>query len=214
MSYQDNGEHSLAHGNKLMIVELRGEIEMDVMKLMLERSSAPILADPAPTREEIQKMLAAATNVSDHRGLKPTKFMIFDGKKRDWLGNLFRKALQKTGNDISEENLDRVAKHVYRAPLIIVVICSVTEHASVPVQEQLLSSGASVQNLILAAHHLGYSAMWRTGAMAYNDVVNEKLGLGTNDRIVSFLYLGTNNREPTAKKHDPLEARILDVEIL
>ncbi len=51
--------------------------------------------------------------------------------------------------------------------------------------------GAAAQNLILAAHALGYGAMWKTGAPAYDPRVKKALGLAEDDQIVGFLYLGT-----------------------
>ena len=37
---------------------------------------------------------------------------------------------------------------------------------------------------------LGYGAMWRTGAMAYDATVKSGLGLLDNEQIIGFLYLG------------------------
>ncbi|HVF17610.1 MAG TPA: nitroreductase family protein, partial [Steroidobacteraceae bacterium] len=47
------------------------------------------------------------------------------------------------------------------------------------------------QNMFLAAHALGYGAMWKTGAVAYDRNAKEMLGLAAEDHIVGLLYLGT-----------------------
>ena len=44
--------------------------------------------------------------------------------------------------------------------------------------------------MLLAAHPQGVGAMWRTGGMAYNRIVQEGLGLESNESIVGYLYLG------------------------
>jgi len=45
---------------------------------------------------------------------------------------------------------------------------------------------------MLAAHALGYGAMWKTGEPAYDPSVKTALGLNADDEIMGFLYLGTN----------------------
>ena len=64
-----------------------------------------------------------------------------------------------------------------------------------PRVEQLLSTGAAAQLLLLAAHALGYAGIWRTGELALDAPlarsVGDELGLEEADTLVSWLYLGT-----------------------
>ncbi len=46
--------------------------------------------------------------------------------------------------------------------------------------------------MLIAAHALGLGAIWRTGEMAYNPLVQKGLGLAENEKIVGFVYLGEN----------------------
>ena len=62
-----------------------------------------------------------------------------------------------------------------------------------PRDEQLLSTGAGVQNILNAAWALGLGAIWRTGDMATNPQVIEALGLAPQDVIVGFVYIGHIN---------------------
>jgi nitroreductase len=45
--------------------------------------------------------------------------------------------------------------------------------------------------MVLVAQALGYGAMWKTGAAAYDAQTKTMLGLAAQDHIVAFLYLGT-----------------------
>ena len=65
------------------------------------------------------------------------------------------------------------------------------EHPKVPQIEQVIAVGAAVQNLILAAHGLGYGSMWKTGAAAYDPGVKAAVGLQAHDHIVAIVHLGT-----------------------
>jgi nitroreductase len=55
----------------------------------------------------------------------------------------------------------------------------------------VVATGAAAQNIMLAAHAMGFGAMWRTGDPAYDPHVKGALGLAEDDTIVGFLYLGT-----------------------
>ncbi len=116
--------------------------------------------------------------------------MVIEGEGRDRLGALFAQAKLTAHPDESAEALAKLRGKPLRAPVIIVVAAKITEHPKVPEMEQILSAGAVAQNMLVAAHALGYGAMWRTGEMTFNQVVGEGLGLDERDQIVGFLYVG------------------------
>ncbi|NJM54292.1 MAG: hypothetical protein HC846_13470, partial [Blastocatellia bacterium] len=61
----------------------------------------------------------------------------------------------------------------------------------IPRIEQVGAVAAGVENMMLTAQALGYGAMWKTGAAAYDAQAKTTLGLAAEDEIVAFLYLGT-----------------------
>jgi nitroreductase len=75
---------------------------------------------------------------------------------------------------------------------LLVVGCAVqADHPKVPEIEQVLATGAAVENLLLAAHALGYGSMWKTGPAAYDPGVKAALGLQPTDHIVAIVHLGS-----------------------
>ncbi len=64
-------------------------------------------------------------------------------------------------------------------------------HPKVPVIEQVVSAGAAAHAMILAAQALGFGGIMLTGANAYDPLVKKALGLGPDDVIAAFVYLGT-----------------------
>ena len=64
--------------------------------------------------------------------------------------------------------------------------------AKIPAVEQVIAVAAAAENMILAAHALGYGTMWKTGASAYDDGFKMAIGLEPTDHIVGYIYLGTN----------------------
>jgi nitroreductase len=57
--------------------------------------------------------------------------------------------------------------------------------------------------MMLAAVALGFNAMWKTGAAAYDDTVKQALGFEPHDAIVGFLYLGTEAAPPPPQAPSP-----------
>ena len=113
------------------------------------------------------------------------------GEQREKLGELFVSAKLQDDPHLDQAAIDKLKKKPLRAPLVIVVIASIQDHPKVPEIEQMLSAGASVQNMLLAAHMQGIGAMWRTGSMTYNSRVREGLGVAQNEKIIGFIYMGS-----------------------
>jgi nitroreductase len=100
-------------------------------------------------------------------------------------------ALRAREPEAPEAAVEKERTKPLRAPLMIVVAARIRETRKIPAVEQIISAGAAAQNILVAAHALGFGGFWRTGAPAYDDRVKEALGLDASDSIVGFLYLGT-----------------------
>ena len=56
----------------------------------------------------------------------------------------------------------------------------------------------------MAAQAQGFGGIWRSGWFIFDRLLHQRLGLGEQEQIVGFLYLGTPNAEP--KPHRPLSS--------
>lgn len=169
---------------------------MDAIQLLHTRNSVSVLNDPAPDSEAMELILAAALRAPDHARLRPWRFLTIEGEARSALGQLFVEAENRHRSDSGELPMDleasaKLAAKPLRAPLLLVVIASIVEHPKVPEVEQLLSAGCAAHAVLLAAHALGYGAMWRTGGKAYDATVKSGLGLADNEQLIGYIYLGT-----------------------
>ena len=59
-----------------------------------------------------------------------------------------------------------------------------------------MTAGCAVMAMQMAAVALGFSGIWRSGWPMFDRGLHEALGLGHDDQIVGFLYLGTPIRTP------------------
>lgn len=166
---------------------------MDALEALTTRTSPIALRDPAPDAAALALLLRAAARAPDHGRLKPWRFIVVDGAARNALGEVLATALKRREPEAPDAVLDKERGKPLRAPLIIVVAAHLRENKKVPVVEQLIAAGAAAQNILVAAHALGFGGFWRTGAAAYDDAVKTALGLLASDAIVGFLYLGTTS---------------------
>lgn len=165
---------------------------MDTLNAINTRVTAAKLAEPAPTREHIECMLAAAGRAPDHGRIAPWQFIVIEGAGRDRFAAILVDFKRRQSPECEQRVLDAERAKAMRAPTIIVAAARVLPHPKVPDIEQVLAVGAAVQNLLLAAQSLGYGTMWKTGAPAYDAQVRRELGLNDQDQIVGFIYVGTS----------------------
>jgi nitroreductase len=164
---------------------------MEALEALTTRASPLTLGEPGPDGGAIEVMLCAAARAPDHGRLRPWRFIVIAGNARQALGDVLAAALHRREPDASPATLDKERAKPLRAPLVVIVVARVREHRNVPAIEQVISAGAAAQNILVAAHALGFGGFWRTGAAAYDSGIKEALGLRPQDAIVGFLYLGT-----------------------
>lgn len=163
---------------------------MQALDLLLNRVSVGRLLEPAPDAAQRELMFRAALRAPDHGQLRPWRFITVEGEARRRLGELFAGALA-SDPATRPEMLDKARAMPLRAPLLVVAVARLGDHPKVPREEQVLSAGCAVHGMQLAAQALGFGAIWRTGDLAHHPHVLAGLGLGADERIVGFLYIGS-----------------------
>jgi nitroreductase len=168
---------------------------MQAIDALLLRRSARTLTDPGPDAGALELILSAAARAPDHGRLRPWRFIVVRGAARERFGALLADQLRRSHPATPPETLERERLKAFRAPLIIVVAAHCEAGGKIPLIEQILSAGAAAHAMLLAAVALGFNAMWKTGAAAYDGAVKQALGLALEDAIVGFIYLGTESGE-------------------
>lgn len=164
---------------------------MDALELLLGRDSALRLQEPGPDEAALDTIFRSALRAPDHGRLRPWRFIVIPRDRRERFGEVMAEALRRREPNAPPEALARERQKVLRAPVIIVVAAHTRPSDKIPEVEQIISTGAAAQNIMLAAHALGFGAMWRTGPAAYDATVKQAFGLEAGDAIIGFLYIGT-----------------------
>lgn len=181
---------------------------MDVLEAINSRASAVRLDKPAPSREQMTRILEAGARAPDHGKLAPWRFIVLENETRNILGKAMVEAMKAKVPGAPEGDLERERAKVDRAPVIVAVAAKTIDKGNkIPRIEQVLAAGAASQNIFLAANALGFGAMWKTGEAAYDPLVKRALGLEEEDHIVAFLYIGTVVTPGQPKKPN-MEGRI------
>ncbi len=161
------------------------------LSLLLSRrsGSAKAMGKPGPNKKQLREILQAGGRTPDHGKLFPWRFIVFEGEGRKRFGDILAEVLEGEGE--RSRQIEEERGRFLRAPVVIGVISAAREMHKIPVWEQELSAGAVCQNILIAAHALGFVGNWVTEWYAYHPAVKEKMGLKPGERVAGFIYIGT-----------------------
>lgn len=163
------------------------------------RSVGKVTQEEVPVKH-IEQILEAGTWAPNHRMTEPWRFFVLRGEGRQMLGEALADVARANAADPESPEAAAAAESArtkpMRAPVVIAVAVSPKEHAKVIELEEYGAVFAAIQNMLLEAHGLGLGAIWRTGEPTYHPKMNEHFGLGTNDKMLGFIYLGVPVEQP------------------
>lgn len=171
-----------------------------VLSLLKTRksASAKAMTGPGLTHAQLEEILEIAVRVPDHGKLTPWRFIVWEGVAREAFGEELKSRWQELHPDHGEESLAFVRGLFMRAPTVLAVISTASEHPKIPVWEQQLSAGAVCMNILLAATAMGFGCQWNTDWVAYDAGIVGIMGLKRNEKVAGLVYFGT----PSAQLED------------
>lgn len=162
-----------------------------LVDLIANRVSSPRLTEPAPNAEQLEQIFKCALRAPDHMLLRPWRYLVIEGDARAKLGEAFVEAAQQNATALTDAQIEKYRKMPLRAPMMIVAVSTNLPHEKVPVVEQQVSCGVGVGYMLLALQAMGYNGIWRTGVLAEDALVKERLGIQPHESLIGFLYVGT-----------------------
>lgn len=165
----------------------------DILHFLQQRNSSPRLVQPAPCAAELEEIFRAALRAPDHAWLRPWRFIIIAGERREVFGLELERCLRQRKPEADYAALAKARNAPLRAPLLVVVVARMSEHPRVPASEQRMSAACAAHAILLATEASGYAGIWRTGDAAFDLEVMRALGLAANEEVTGFLYLGSRD---------------------
>lgn len=130
------------------------------------RSIRCFLSDPVP-RDFLEYIFNAAMEAPSPKNAQPWDFVVFEGGKRDALvAKISILVEEEMGKGRANAGIVETVRVLAQAPLIVLVFNRATsryEAEPYPVTARVIdvqSIGASIQNLLLAAHEKGLGTLW------------------------------------------------------
>lgn len=160
------------------------------LALLLSRRSgkARNLVAPGPDERELERILAAASRVPDHGKLNPWRFVVVTD--RGAFADLLLERYAADRGAPGKLEAKALTDFAQQAPVLVAVVSLAAPGMRIPEWEQILTAGAACQNLLLAAHAMGYAGNWLTDPAAYLPGIADALGV-PGGRVAGFLFLGS-----------------------
>jgi nitroreductase len=155
-------------------------------------ASAKAMGAPGPDAATLQDILSITVRVPDHGKLNPWRFIVFEGKAREGVGETFASRFAELHPDYPAESIAFQKGLFTRAPVVVAVVSTAAEHTKIPVWEQLMSSAAVCFNLVLAAQAHGFDAQWQSDWVAYDAGAKAAMGLVAHEQVAGVIYIGTS----------------------
>lgn len=161
------------------------------------RRSWSKVTDAAPTRAELLTLVSAAGRVADHSSLRPWRLIELRGDDRVRLGEAIAVA----------QGDDKPSTKPLRAPLLIAVVASYRRSEKVPRWEQEAVASGVAHVLSLLLDEAGWGVIWRTGHYTRSAAVAAAHGLGDDEELLGWLYVGGKPAGIRTSRRAALDAR-------
>jgi nitroreductase len=176
----------------------------DMLALITSRYSVSPkrLVAPGPSAGQLQAMIEAAGCAPDHELLRPWRLVHIAASQRPALAEVFVQALLERLPGAAPEALQQAREKAFRAPVLLLAVARlVPAHADVSEAERHVALGAALQNLLLAAHGLGFGAMLTSGHALRTAGFGRAFGLGPGESALCFVSIGTPTE--VRRRHRP-----------
>jgi nitroreductase len=163
--------------------------------IILGRRSTTRLVEPAPTADQLDVVLQAATTVPDHGALHPWRFVVVSGEGRRRFAAALVAAARGDGPALEPAHQAKVSSKAFVAPMCVVVIASPTDGHKVPEWEQVASASCTGYAMALAAHAIGLGAVWKSAPFVDAPALRECFGVTGSERLLGWVNLGTRESD-------------------
>src|SRR5260221_3960295 len=140
---------------------------MSVFETIKKRRSLGMMTQERPSRQQIARLLEAATHAPNHHKVEPWKFIVLAGKAREDLGIIMAESLashlDETASNKAQARLNKERTKLLRSPVVIAVVAQPPRLPNVLEIENLVCRPLLVKKKLLAAVEIGHACMWRNG---------------------------------------------------
>ncbi len=156
----------------------------------------------------IKEILINASWAPNHGKQEPWHFTVFsvDGLKKL---AAFQSELYKelAGDSFKEITYCKLQQNPLKASHVIAIGMKRTNNKNIPEIEDIEAVSCAVQNLYLSATAYGLGGYWTTGGVTYKEQAKDFFGLGEEDKLLGFFYIGHIAIPSTGATRKPIEEK-------
>ncbi len=158
-----------------------------------------------------EQVLGLADWAPTHGRTEPWRFFVYTGES---LKAFCATHAEMYKVNTSEENFnpatfENILHKGDLASHLVIAAMKRGTNPKIPAIEEIASSSASIENVLLGAAAQGISAMWNTGGMAHKAALKAYLHLEEEDHILGLIYFGFSD-EPVkeGKRNTPISEKV------
>jgi nitroreductase len=191
---------------------------MDVFEAIAQRRSIRAFKDAPIPRDVLMKILEAGTQAPSGKNAQPWRFVVVQEDQRDAMVHVMREGIAKLqAQGIDTGSAEWTAKIMAQAPVTVLVFNAEAEDliAEKPIPAliweivNVQSIGASIQNMLLAAHAQGVGSLWIGDIFsAYPELyewLNDVAETPYAYEMVAAVSFGYPDEQPSARPRKPVD---------
>jgi nitroreductase len=157
----------------------------------------------------IKEILTNATWAPNHGKQEPWHFTVFSGDGLKKLAAFQSKLYKETaGENFKEISYSKLQQNPLKASHIIAIGMKRSTNKNIPETEDIEAVACAVQNIYLSVSAYGLGGYWTTGGITYLEEAKPFFGLGEQDKLLGFFYIGYIAIPSTGAGRLPLEEKV------
>jgi len=160
----------------------------------------------------VWQILENANYAPTHKKTEPWRFVVFKGeglqKLAQFQADLYKE--KNTGEKFNEGTYQKLLANPLKASHIIAI--GMKRHEGVPEIEEIAAVACAVQNMYLTATAYGVGGYWGSGGVTYYPEAKSFFGLGENDKLMGFFYLGHIAKASPENPRKPIQEKVTWIE--
>lgn len=156
----------------------------------------------------IKEILVNASWAPNHGKQEPWHFTVFSGEGLKKLATFQSKLYKElAGENFKEITYVKLQQNPLKASHIIAIGMKRTNNKNIPEIEDIEAVSCAVQNLYLSVTAYGLGGYWTTGGVTYKNEAKNFFGLGEEDKLLGFFYIGYIAIPSTGATRKPVEEK-------
>lgn len=157
----------------------------------------------------INEILTNATWAPNHGKQEPWHFTVFSGEGLKQLAT-FQSELYKeeAGENFKEITYGKLQQNPLKASHVIAIGMKRTATKNIPEVEDIEAVACAVQNIYLSLTAYELGGYWTTGGVTYKEKAKAFFGLGEEDKLLGFFYIGYVAVPSTGATRKPIEEKV------